>query len=1274
MRIEGDGCGVSQNMLKRKREDPECQVPQPSKCTELPEEGNVHIHKTSTQTLLPHNYTVGWICALPLEMAAASVMLDEIHGSPDKLPLDSNTYTLGNINGHSIVIACLPSGIYGTTSATIVASQMKHSFRSIEFWLMVGIGGGAPSASTDIRLGDVVISVPQGEFDGVVQYDYGKMTRNGLFIRTGALTKPPLILLTAVSKLRSENERDGSQVPAILSRMQETHPQMWGSYTFPSQEEDILFQAEYEHGSGDTCAQCDRERLVLRDPRSSNAPNVHYGLIASGNQVIKHGVTRTRLTEELGILCFEMEAAGLMNNFPCIVVRGICDYCDSHKNKKWQRYAAATAAAYAKELLFWVPTISTTGMASGTEDIHLTQRQSLMEALKFEQMDDRRTTIKTAHAKTCRWLLSAPEYTSWLNLKDFSQHNGFFWLKGKAGSGKSTLMKFALQDTQKTMGQETIIVSFFFNARGENLEKTTLGMYRSLLFQLLEKAPELQSHLLSRVASSTLHRIDQGAWTIEILEDLCYTAIQGFERQCLIFFIDALDECDEDNVRDMVEFFENLSKLGILAQKRLHICFSSRHYPHITIEKGQQLVLEELQDHEQDISQYLNSELKIGRSKQAEEIKCDILERASGIFLWVVLTVQILKKEYDRGRIHQLRRRLQEIPTKLSDLFKDILTRDTQNIKELLLSLQWILYAERPLKREELYFAVLSADPEDLSCSWNLDDITRQDMDRFILSSTKGLAEVTKSKHSTVQFIHESVRDFLLKETGLNTLWAEYHGDLTDSSHDPLKSCCYNYMQLDVRNELSLSPKLPRASTPEAAKLRQIVTETFPFLEYAVQNVLYHAENAEKGGVSQEGFIANFALKKWIEYNNLLEKHHVRRYTSSASLLYIFSERNFPHLIESELRKISNIDIEGERYCYPIWIALASRNNNAIRALLSEQQRTHDHQVLNSAYAILVERGHEFKPRKGQTLLSFAAEYNHLPIVHSLITTGRVDINPVDSKDRRTPLSWAAESGHEAIAKLLIDSNADLEIMSYSGRTALTWAAKNGHKTVVKLLLDKGANIEAKNQTSQRTPLLYAAEYGRDAVVKLLLDNGADIESSCNSGLTPLAWAALNGHEAVARLLIDWGANLESKDNSDNCISTPLSWAAMNGHEAVVKLLIYNNVDLEPQDADLHPKGSTWTPLSRAAARGHEAIVRLLVDKGADIEPIGGSGETPLSWAAENGYEPIVKFLIDIGANLDSKSRTGETPLSFAKKNGHESIVKLLVDKGATLTLKNNSN
>ncbi|CAN9209820.1 unnamed protein product [Alternaria alternata] len=223
---------------------------------------------------------------------------------------------------------------------------MKSTFSSTRFGLMVGIGGGVPSEEADIRLGDVVVSKPHKTHGGVVQYDSGKATPSG-FERTGALNTPPTVLLNAVAKVRAKQMRGKSKLLEYLTKL-DSLP----DFTREAAGSDTLFKAEYDHvGRGATCVKCSAEHAVIRETRRQ-AVVVHYGTIASGNQVMRSAAERDRVSVELdGVLCFEMEAAGLMNSFPCLVVRGICDYADSHKNKRWQPYAAATAAAYAKEVL-----------------------------------------------------------------------------------------------------------------------------------------------------------------------------------------------------------------------------------------------------------------------------------------------------------------------------------------------------------------------------------------------------------------------------------------------------------------------------------------------------------------------------------------------------------------------------------------------------------------------------------------------------------------------------------------------------------------------------------------------------------------------------------------------------------------------------------------------------------------------------------------------------------------------------------------------------------
>lgn len=226
---------------------------------------------------------------------------------------------------------------------------MRSSFRNVRFGLMVGIGGGVPSAKADIQLGDVVISQPNQEHGGVVQHDCGKSTQTG-FERTGFLNTPPTILLQAVSKLRANHFTGRSSLSEYLTTLNK-QPVFSRDRAGP----DTLFEAAYDHEGGSTCGSCSNEEVVERLARESSEVKVHYGTIASVNQVIRDGRTRERVSIGLGgVLCFEMEAAGLMNSFPYLVVRGICDYADSHKNKSWQAYAAGTAAACAKEVLMTI--------------------------------------------------------------------------------------------------------------------------------------------------------------------------------------------------------------------------------------------------------------------------------------------------------------------------------------------------------------------------------------------------------------------------------------------------------------------------------------------------------------------------------------------------------------------------------------------------------------------------------------------------------------------------------------------------------------------------------------------------------------------------------------------------------------------------------------------------------------------------------------------------------------------------------------------------------
>lgn len=308
-------------------------------------------------------YTVGWICAIATEYLAAQLFLDEEHEGPESVSAnDSNNYTLGKIGKHNIVIAVLPHGEYGISSAAGVAKDMLHSFPNIKIGLMVGIGGGAPTSKHDIRLGDVVVSACSDSRGSVLQYDFGKAVQRQEFQQTGFLNQPPAILRTAVHGLLTRYKRKGHQLDKHINDILMENPRLKKEFQRPDSSTDILYRSTKSHPLDDelSCLKAcgdDPLTLVMRPDRGEHEDNpaIHYGLIASSSRLMKDALARDALAAKQGVLCFEMEAAGLMNHFPCLVIRGICDYSDSHKNKQWQGFAAMMAAAYATDLLRQIP-------------------------------------------------------------------------------------------------------------------------------------------------------------------------------------------------------------------------------------------------------------------------------------------------------------------------------------------------------------------------------------------------------------------------------------------------------------------------------------------------------------------------------------------------------------------------------------------------------------------------------------------------------------------------------------------------------------------------------------------------------------------------------------------------------------------------------------------------------------------------------------------------------------------------------------------------------
>ncbi|PLB45812.1 purine and uridine phosphorylase [Aspergillus steynii IBT 23096] len=304
-------------------------------------------------------YTVGWICSIRTEYVAAQEFLDEEHGIPQSVDVhDNNIYALGRMRDHNVVIVLLTDGKDRTSSAAAVARDMLHSFPNIRIGLTVGVASGAPSQQHDIRLGDIVVSSPGNGKGGVFQSDFGKQIQDRDFEMTGFLNQPPTLLRNAVNGLRADIEAKGHRFEQAIDDIISRNQRLQKKFQRPGPDADKLFRSDIVHSSlcTDSCTD-DPSLLIPRAERTEedDNPAVHYGLICSGNQLIDDATTRDRFATERNVLCFKMEAAGLMNHFPCLVICGICDYADTHQNDEWQGFAAMTAASYAKSLLLIIP-------------------------------------------------------------------------------------------------------------------------------------------------------------------------------------------------------------------------------------------------------------------------------------------------------------------------------------------------------------------------------------------------------------------------------------------------------------------------------------------------------------------------------------------------------------------------------------------------------------------------------------------------------------------------------------------------------------------------------------------------------------------------------------------------------------------------------------------------------------------------------------------------------------------------------------------------------
>ncbi|KIV87767.1 hypothetical protein PV11_03289 [Exophiala sideris] len=397
-------------------------------------------------------------------------------------------------------------------------------------------------------------------------------------------------------------------------------------------------------------------------------------------------------------------------------------------------------------------------------------RIECLKSLTFAEMGARKSNIDEPNPHTCEWIFLDRHYQSWGTFGGHRESQNLLWIKGKPGSGKSTLMKQITQEReQRSLTNGTFCLSFFFNARGAQLERSTLGLYRALLFQLLQKSKATMAQFLPRfLEKEEQHPGEKVTWQMTEISDFFHAAISESTLRPLWIFIDALDECEEYEVRKVVHDFEKSSAAAVLNGAKMKICLSSRHYPHISLRiiSGQEIHVE--RHNASDIRRYVSQELILDESDLRVELSEGIATKAGGIFFWVLFMVRRLLKASDQGFTEsQMRNLLQNVPPTLEGLFEETLRGMEPERRFSFATLApWVICSFRPLKLYELYVAVTFTSETPPASLMDLEigaTFDQQRFQKFVTDASGGLFEsVSVSDETVVQVIHESFREFFL--------------------------------------------------------------------------------------------------------------------------------------------------------------------------------------------------------------------------------------------------------------------------------------------------------------------------------------------------------------------------------------------------------------------------------------------------------------------------------------------------------------------------------
>ncbi|KAL3440618.1 hypothetical protein BJX65DRAFT_26209 [Aspergillus insuetus] len=1255
-------------------------------------------------------YTVGWICALHEELTAAKAMLDERHERLPQPEHDDNSYILGEISGHTVVIACLPSGEYGTNAAASVATQMRSTFSGIQFLMMVGIGGGVPETA-DIRLGDVVVSTPTGEYGGVVQFDLGKTVGDGHLVHTGMLNRPPQKVLTAVGNLRSERAMGFDRMSGFLGDMVKKFSEM-STFQYPVLASDNLYRAEYEHCGGyklcDEC--CDQRMLVSRNQRPSTKPRIHYGLIASGNQVIKHAASRARIAEQYKILCFEMEAAGVMNQFPCLVIRGICDYADSHKNKQWQCYAAATAAAYAKELLGMVQTSNVTGanlddelsvlktVSSADDNSLVFQGQQEWEIAPYSPPQSSRTAfferlsdydpyrtcqdyLRRRCPDTTKWVLNHAAFQNWLHRKAYP----CLWLSGKIGCGKTLVTSTAVRFIESSRPNADAFIAHFFFSHSDRARLSAKSLFESFVKQILEymtRANKPYPKIVVKRIKSLYNPGSCPATLGEVVDEiflLCCHAVPD-----ATYVIDGLDECERSEV---ILVFGVIRKM--IAQSSCRVLVSARDGIDL-VQAIPQTIIIAIADQgvDNDIRKFIDWQIaeKFRDRTLTEDgallrdIKTKLAERADHMILWVKLQLELLWEDCYTDA--DIRLALENLPRSLSETYDRCISRINAKQSDLARRiLYWVSVAIKPFDALQLQEA-LSMDPET-----GIADPGRMLPAKEIVKLCCHL--IICDTNGDIRLAHASVDQFLQERSvGINQLWGEYTlshakielADLCLTRLLPL--CCGGMLERykgpetltdsssvlgTIKKHIPFSGVLgfsraPSAQIPWPPKLSQNKPslDTSAFLQFAQYHWALLTDSIDKNSMIWRKFrrVAlvqkpAFPIHPWGVMGDSVDSHYVAR------LAWAISQKHrplFSLLVGPDRPQVHRdvFDVPLPHYDNLSLLHLAARSNfpDAVTELLPDPK-------------------HLVSFDRGRMVLHHAAAAGSVEAINVLVPFYSKYLDDKDANGH-TPLHLATVNNRHEMVALLMSWHARANTVDKGGQTPLVYAVRHCDAAMVQLLIpgytitsDGNSSLRWKDVT-QFNLLHIAAERLDPEIISLLKDFGADVEAVDTDRRKPQ----------------DVAAESFLKASMLSIHARPVSWVFFEAIKLENILAVQCLLQLGAYpDCHFYLSPSPVTALEMSLIRGNSEITNVLLASGyMDRTPYARfrtmSRDTALLQAFEAGvlvdYPAILHAVhaSDIrgfGISLHNARRPRVTPsivATLACIFGHTKVIEFLHEQG----------